>query len=328
MEKQPLISVIVPVYNVEKYLPECIESIKDQTYKNIEVLLIDDGSTDSSGQICDEAAKKDNRIKVIHKENQGISHTRNTGLSKCTGDYLTFIDSDDYVTNDYVEYLFNQIEKTGADLSIAAHLINCSSGNTEYKGIGEDYEFLLNSKQVLEYILLDQKIDISVWGKIYRKKLFDGLQFPNGEKFEEPAIMYKVIENADKIVCGGQAKYIYNIRPQSITTTVTFSGKMQLIDHTKKMCSDITAKYPDLSQAADRRLVWAYFSTLNQLLKASDRKDFKVEEKEILNFLKSKRKEIRRLSVYSKRDKLASLALSFGLPVYNFVWKLYQKISK
>ncbi len=325
---EPLISVIVPVYNVEKYLQKCLDSIKNQTYTNLEILLIDDGSTDSSGSICDNAAKNDKRIRVIHKENKGISHTRNTGIQNSSAELITFIDSDDYVNEKYVQYLYNLLSVSKSDIAIGAHIIEYSSGNIHYKGIGTGTEATYNSKQVLHEILLDNKVDISVWGKLFYRSLFKNIEFPVGKRFEEPATMYKVIENTEKIICGGDANYYYQIREQSITTTGTFLGKMDLIYHTTKMCEDITAKYPELQTAAERRLVWAYFSTLNQLLKCPDRKEYKTEEIEIINFLKSKSKQIKSYAVYSKRDKLASFTLKFGIFFYKSAWDIYSKLNK
>ena len=328
MDKMPLITVIIPVYNVEKYFPKCISSVLNQSYTNLEILLIDDGSTDNSGKICDQISLRDNRVSVIHKENAGISHTRNTGIKNAKAELITFIDSDDYVSKDYIQYLYDLLKDSGSDISIGAHTIEYSSGKKVYKGIGVNKQTIYNSKQALKEILLDNIIDISVWGKLYNKSLFNGIEFPNGKKFEEPATMYKVIDNAHNIICGGNANYYYQIRLQSITTTGTFLGKMDLIFHTEKMCNDILSKYPDLSEATERRLIWAYFSTLNQLLKCPDRKSYKKEEKEIVSFLKDNQKIIKKGSSYSKRDKFASFALSFGLPFYSFIWQVYSKLAK
>ena len=113
---QPLISVIVPCYNVEEYLPKCIESILNQTYRNLEILLVDDGSPDNCGRICDEYAAKDSRIRIIHKKNGGLSDARNAALDVMTGEYVTFIDSDDYVSDDYVEYLYKIIKESGVKI--------------------------------------------------------------------------------------------------------------------------------------------------------------------------------------------------------------------
>ena len=196
---EPLISVIVPVYNVEKYLPQCLDSIKNQTYTNLEIILVDDGSTDSSGIICDNAATKDKRIKVIHKENMGISHTRNIGIQNSSAELISFIDSDDYVNENYIQYLYNLLNKSKSDIAIGAHIIEYNSGNLHYKGIGKDLEESYSPNQVLQEILLDKNVDISVWGKLFYKSLFNNIEFPVGKKFEEPATIYKVIENAKRM---------------------------------------------------------------------------------------------------------------------------------
>ena len=328
MTEEPLVSVIVPVYNVEQYLPKCIESISSQTYKNLEILLIDDGSTDSSGKICDDVAKENKAIKVLHTQNRGISSTRNLGIKHSSADYICFIDSDDYVLKDYVSYLKDLLFNSNADMAISAHTIRYASGKSIYKGIGESETKSFDSRQVLKEILIDRILDISVWGKLYKKSLFNEVKFPDGEKFEEPATMYKVIENTNKIICGGKSNYIYQIRPQSITTEGTFYGKLELITHTKKMCADITEKFPSLKNAAERRLIWAYFSTLNQLEKCPDKKNYQTEEKEIVSYILENKKTILHGREYSKRDKIAALTLSMGLPVYNLLWKLYSRISK
>ncbi len=328
MDNQPLISVIVPVYNVEKYLPQCLDSIKNQTYKNLEIILIDDGSTDSSGILCDEESRNDRRIKVFHKENGGLSDARNYGIDKAKGSWLTFIDSDDYISSNYVEYLFKLSVTHNTKIATGAHTVFYESGKKVYKGFGKDSESVQSEKEALNHILLDDGLDLSAWAKIYSAELFQNIRYPKGFAFEDTATTYKLFFQCDKIVAGGKSIYNYRIRSNSITTAGSFKKKMQLIENTKIMCSDITTKYPDLSQAAERRLVWAYFSTLNQLIKCQDRKNYKKEEKEILYFLKEKHQTIKKGSSYSKRDKLASTALTFGLPFYTFVWKLYSKLQK
>lgn len=328
MDNTPLVSIIVPVYNVEKYLPECIESIKNQTYKNIEVFLIDDGSTDSSGTICEKSTQDDKRFKTFHKENGGISDARNYGINKANGSWITFIDSDDYISEEYIEYLLNLVLKNNSKLSVGAHTITFESGKKIYKGFGENSEKSLSQKEALTHILLDDGLDLSSWTKLYSIDLFKEIRFPKGLLFEDTATTYQLFFLCDKIICGGKSIYNYRIRANSITTQGSFPKKVQLIDNTKVMCNDILSKYPDLSEAAERRLIWAYFSTLNQLLKCPDRKSYKKEENEIVSFLKSKRKIIKKGSAYSKRDKLASVALSFGLPFYSFIWQVYSKLAK
>ena len=325
---EPIISVIVPVYNVEKYLPQCLDSIKNQTYTNLEIILVDDGSTDSSGIICEDYAKSDSRIKLYHKENGGLSDARNYGIERASGQYFTFIDSDDYITKDYVSYLLELAQKNEVKIAIGSHTVCYESGKNSYKGLGEDKKITISPKETLEHILLDDGIDLSAWAKLYSAELFKEIRYPKGLAFEDTATTYKLIFLSNKIAYGGKSIYNYRIRSNSITTSGSFKKKMQLISNTHEMCDEITRKYPELETAAERRLVWAYFSTLNQLLKCPDRKDFKSEEKEIVDFLKSRSKQIKSSAVYSKRDKLASFTLKFGISFYKFAWDFYSKLNK
>lgn len=328
MDTTPLVSVIVPVYNVEKYLLECIDSIKNQSYKNIEVFLIDDGSTDSSGAICENISKTDTRFKTYHKENGGLSDARNYGIERANGKWLTFIDSDDFIASDYIEYLVNLAIQNNSKIVAGSHTIFYESGKRVYKGFEESSTSSFSQKEAINHILLDDGLDLSAWAKLYSSELFKNIRYPKGLSFEDTATTYKLFFLCDKIISGGESIYNYRIRANSITTQGSFSKKIQLIENTKVMCNDILSKYPDLSEAAERRLIWAYFSTLNQLLKCPDRKNYKKEENEIVSFLKSKRKTIKKGSAYSKRDKLASVALSFGLPFYSFIWQVYSKLAK
>ncbi len=134
--KKPLISIIVPVYNVERYMERCLDAVVKQTYKNLEVILVDDGSEDRSGSICDRYASEDARFKVVHHQNGGLSAARNTGIKKATGEYITFIDPDDSITEDYIEYLYNLINKHEADLAICAIEEITESGKTHNYGEG------------------------------------------------------------------------------------------------------------------------------------------------------------------------------------------------
>ena len=174
------VSVIVPVYNVEKYLKQCLDSIVDQTLEDLEIVLVDDGSVDSSGTICDEYAKKDSRIEVIHKANGGLSDARNVGISKAKGRYIGFVDSDDYIKEDMYEILLNLIKKYDADVSIC-NLYDVIDGNecirNKENGIRE-YSRL----DILKEVLLDKNIQSYAWNKLYEKELFDEIKYPIRKK--------------------------------------------------------------------------------------------------------------------------------------------------
>lgn len=197
-----LISIIVPVYNVEQYLRRCIESICSQTYRNIEIFLIDDGSTDSSGKICDEYAIKDGRIKVIHQENSGVSASRNKALDIAEGSFIMFIDSDDWIHYQMIEILYNNILKSGSDISVCN--IECTESFKKDKFIdGENMPYLMYSNVEAINNLLTSRYGIfwgSVWCKLYKKELFENIRFPYGQQYgEDTWIAYHVYDACNKI---------------------------------------------------------------------------------------------------------------------------------
>ena len=207
--KEPLISIVVPVYKVEKFLEKCIDSIINQTYKNLEIILVDDGSPDNCGKICDEYAKKDKRIKVIHQQNGGLSAARNTGITKATGKYISFIDSDDYIEKDYIELLYTTIKQSKADIAIGSHTVIYDTGTKLQKATGE--KSILKPKEVLERILYDNNIDYSAWAKLYKIELFTNIKYPEGRLFEDAATTYKLIDISKKIAVNSKSIYNYII---------------------------------------------------------------------------------------------------------------------
>lgn len=213
---KPLISVIVPCYNVEEYLPECIESILVQTYRNLEIFLVDDGSLDRSGEICDEYAAKDSRIKVIHKENGGLSDARNVALDVMKGEYVTFIDSDDYVAEDYVEYLYKLIKENGVRLSVSWHQVfadGASMGINTYPVSAKSVDM----NEGVACIFYQRIFDTTAWGKMYHRSLFsDGIRYPKGWLYEDLPTTYRLMMKCDYIAFGNYRSYFYRIRNTSI----------------------------------------------------------------------------------------------------------------
>ena len=223
MENQ-LISIIVPVYNVEEYLKQCLDSILEQTYRNWELILVNDGSTDSSGLICQEYAEKDARIRYYEKENGGLSDARNYGIDRVQGEYITFIDSDDWVTKTYIEELYSKLQHYNADVSISNYFCFQESNATFYKHVFEPWEKEYDSKYLLEnyfdiqggYFFLS-----TAWGKLYKKSLFEWLRFAKGITSEDAALTYKIYDLADKIVYFHKDSYCYRQRKGSISNCPT-----------------------------------------------------------------------------------------------------------
>ena len=211
---QTLISIIIPVYNVEPYLRQCLDSIVNQTYSNLEIILIDDGSSDGSPQICDEYASKDNRIVVIHKENRGQSEARNRGLDICKGEFISFIDSDDWVERDYIEILYNELTLHNSDISIINH--NHFSLDGTYNSIKAFKNETISNIDALKLLITKEPIQhLLMCGKLYKKELFNEIRFPVGQIFEEHLICYKVYYNSKKITSCNKILYHYLKRNDS-----------------------------------------------------------------------------------------------------------------
>ena len=227
MEKD-LISVIVPVYKVEKYLEKCIESVLKQTYTNLQIILVDDGSPDNCGKICDEYAKKDSRIEVIHKVNGGLSDARNVGIAKAKGKYIGFVDSDDYIKEDMYEILINLIKEYDADVSIC-NLYDVIDGK-EYIRNNENGIQEYSRLEILKEVLLDKNIQSYAWNKLYKKELFDEIKYPIGKKYEDIGTTFYVFEKCNKIVVTSKPEYYYLKRSDSLVNNVTESTVLDYTD--------------------------------------------------------------------------------------------------
>ncbi len=321
--KFPLISVIVPIYNVSQYLDRCIKSILSQSYQNLNIVLVDDGSTDGSGELCDKYACEDSRIQVIHKSYGGVSDARNAGIRAAIGEYFCFVDSDDYVTDDYVSYLYDLIEQYECRISICGTIVVLGNGKT--LGTDSCKTEVITSRECIERIFYDEGITVSTWGKMYQRNLFDGVEFPVGKLFEDAAITYKPILKCERVAVGAGAKYFYAIRHNSIVTSSFNPSKIDLIEMSDLMCDAAEQRWPDIAQASLRRRVYVRFSTLNQMLNTDECPDKKAE---MIAYVKQHRKAILSDKRAPRRDKFALCAIAFGFKAYKLLWGLYIKVFK
>ncbi len=247
-----LISIIIPVYNGEKYLSKCIDSILSQTYQNLEIILVDDGSIDSSPKICDEYSKKDNRIKVIHKKNGGVSSARNIGIAESTGDYIGFVDSDDYIELNMYENLFKALKDNNTEISMCGY--NELENNKITKSIIPNQN-TISGEELLKDIF-EELFRPVVWNKLFKRCLFfngsNQICFPENVTFGEDALMIVSILNAtDNISIVHKALYNYNIFNNSLSHNLTDEKKLSIIyyrDTLKDICS---VKFPNLSNQLD-----------------------------------------------------------------------------
>jgi len=302
-----LVSIIVPIYNVSEYLEKCIMSLINQTYKNIEIILVNDGSTDNSLDICKKYETEDKRIVVLNKINGGLSDARNYGIERAKGQYITCVDSDDYVTDDYVEFMYNNLKKDDADISICKHIV-LFDNNTQIS-TATHKKYILNPKDTLEMLLYDEDMDVSAVAKLYKKELFEGIKYPKGQLFEDAATTYI-------------------IRQDSITNRRFDERKADLIKSTKQMTEYIRNKYPELKQGCDRRDMYAYLSTLMQMTKEKDIKKYSKLKNEIMTYIKSNRSKILKDKRIPKRDRMALISTFLGYRGFKTAWNIYQNILR
>jgi glycosyltransferase involved in cell wall biosynthesis len=221
-----LISVIIPIYKVEEYLLKCVESIIHQTYRNLEIILVDDGSPDRCGEMCDEYATKDSRIKVIHKQNGGLSDARNVAIDVAKGEYITFVDSDDYVSVDYISTLYGLIDKYRVQLSVACFTPFYDGEIPE--PINNHYEEnCYSANDAVEQMFYQEKFDTCAWAKMYHRTLFQsGIRYPKGFLYEDLPTTYRLMFECDKVAFCNQSIYFYRLRKDSIEGSQFSSKKM------------------------------------------------------------------------------------------------------
>lgn len=245
MMNNKLISVIVPVYNVRPYLKRCIDSIIAQTYSNLEILLVDDGSTDGSGELCDVYARQDARVQVIHKKNAGQAAARNDAIDIARGSYLGFVDSDDFIDCRMFEILYQDLTEHDAQISIVTF-----QEFTEEKEVTVSRNLMSiecqAGEKILQKLLLEEKIGDFSWNKLYRRELFKEIRYPVGRMMEDQGIMYKLVDQCTKVTYRPIRLYFYYQRPDSTLHRRTLKFYEDKWDMGRQRYQYIRKKYPDM----------------------------------------------------------------------------------
>ena len=291
-----LVSIVIPVYNVEKYVEECVKSVLKQTYKDIEIILVVDGATDSSGEICDNLKKQDNRIVVIHKKNGGLSDARNVGIANAKGKYVCFIDSDDIVSDDYVQSMMNNMVN-GIKMVACGYCRYYDSGKKQminYNDINRYFEGI----EAQKYLNILGYYNVSACNKMFDKALFNDIKFPIGRKSEDWYVMYKLIETAGGIYYNSDVKYFYRQRRGSITKSTNVNE--DAIEAAKEVYRYYCAKnWQDAIPYAAQSLAFANIGVYNAYLcgkrngkkmKAIRKDMIKLKHKLTYNMLTNSRK--------------------------------------
>lgn len=302
-----MISVIIPIYKVEEYLPECLDSVVNQTYRNLEIILMDDASPDSCGEICDRYAAKDQRIKVIHKaKNGGQAAARNTGMDIASGKYLFFIDSDDWLAEDALEKLYDGLKRYQADCSVGA-CVNVLEGKNGEKNICHAEQKGVKCQtagEAMEHVLLAGS---AAWNRLYKKEMLEDLHFPLGRINDDESFILRAYERMEKIVFFDCETYFYRKRANSITTSA-FSVKMvDCFYNSRENLEFVTSKAPELIPAAEykyfKTLLWCYVNL------------FKLKDNQAKTLRRQLHKEIRE----HWKKSLSNPHLGFSLKVLTLI---------
>ena len=319
-----MISVIVPVYNVEKYLERCVKSIAAQTYKDLEILLIDDGSTDKSGKMCDDFQQTDSRIKVFHKQNGGLSDARNYGIEHSAGKFISFVDSDDYIDEKMLETLHRLITENDADLAVCSAM-DVFEGK-EVTQVKEIKEFNLNKVESYKYMLRGDGIP-SACNKLYKRQTVGDVRFPVGKLYEDGFFTPQILKRVEKTAVTSKPMYYYFRRADSITTKPFRKGDLDVIEAYDKCVKQVKELCPEALPYAEFRYRNAYFNVLEKMLMRDDCKEI-PEYKQVVKYLKKHTVQIVKDPGFGKMRKIAAVALKFSVPLYKKILLTKQKIYK
>ena len=315
------ISVIVPVYKVEAYLDECVNSIVNQTYKNLEIILVDDGSPDNCPKMCDEWSKKDSRIKVIHKKNGGLSDARNAGIDVSTGDYISFIDSDDYIEKNMYEIAITTMKEESAQIFICGRYY--LYGEKKEIQQQQNVKVIMDNVEALDKMNTFCYYDVAAWDKVYKKSLFDGIRYPVGKLSEDWFTTYKVIDRATKVVYDSAPLYVYRQRANSITHSGNKKINEDCIDASKEVFDYIANKYPQIKLNALTSYVYASIGVYNNYV--SYRGGQKQKIKSLRNDIKENYKVVIKNKDLTKSRKIQLFMLVKLGFIYIFLIKIFKK---
>ena len=319
---KPIISVIVPVYNVEKYISKCLDSILKQTLKDIEIIVVDDGSTDNSGSICDRYAEQDKRVRVFHKENGGLSSARNYGIDRAEGEYIGFIDSDDYIEDDMYEVLYDLILKFDADVSMCA--IYYVYPKTAINKSTDNEIFVVNNEEAIR-IVLEAKINtVNAVNKLYKKKLFNEVKYPIGKIAEDAFVIVKLLQQCNRVAITTEKKYYYVQRFDSITTSRFNPRDCDTIEAYKQNYDIIIKHFPKLENAARTRICWANIFVLDKLIKSGTTQYASIRD-DAVSYLRDNFLLILKSNYFQLSKKIGMCLLMVHVDLYKVVYLLYLK---
>lgn len=318
MTDTPLITVIIPVYNVEKYLDACMESVTAQTYKNLEIILVDDGAKDRSGGMCDAWADKDSRIRVIHQENRGLSGARNTGLDHASGEYVMFVDSDDILSPELCRRLYEAAAE-GADVAVcdAVHIF----GDKPYEFLTVGERESMEPDEAIRRMWYQTAFLPSAWGKLYRAKLFSTRRFTEKRLFEDIDLMHEVLYDANRVVYDHSRLYGYVHRDDSITTKAFSMRDLDILIIADKILDFVQDK-PGLEKAAQ---AYAVTAALRVFMNAPGTGEFADGIAKAVSMIQSMGKAVMKDPDIRRKNYLALRLYFFSKPLMRTAYKFVNR---
>lgn len=292
-----LISVIIPVYNVENLINRCISSVTMQTYKNLEIILVDDGSTDGSPDICDQWKIKDSRIQVIHKNNGGLSDARNEGLKNANGIYINFVDSDDWLELNMIEKLYNSICQNCADIAICGIII--TDGLKSYPRPWFENDKCMDMACAYAELLADNKITSHAWNKLFKKEIFDEIYFPKGKLYEDVRIMHKIFQKCNTISIVKEHLYNYYQRSDSITCLPVLSNKLACAEAFSERLEYVKTHTPEYSELVLFQIARSLYTAIVE---------YQYEEKDLINH----KKELYQMNHFLRHRTVKKAIIKYG----------------
>lgn len=320
------ISIIVPVYKVELYLHECIDSLICQTFTDIEIILVDDGSPDNCGKICDEYAKKDNRIKVIHKQNAGLSSARNSGLEIANGKYICFIDSDDYVSDDFCQILYELLDGTSYDYSVCG-VNRFQDGDKPSRNLSNKIHTYTNDAYL--GLQLNKKREFGVWNKLYKREIFEQLRFKDGKLHEDVFFSGDLAKNCrNGVIEVEQSCLFYRQRKGSIVSQSSEKCSPDLVDAGSYVTDIVKANYPDLfydSLWYAIRYTWTFVDKIYVAGSFRENRAFMFALQRLIRTHKQEYKDLEKLALTDRKRILlfAKSRFLYGFNAYARLFRVY-----
>lgn len=317
---KPLISVLLPIHNVESYIKKCLDSVVQQAYPNFEIIVVDDGSTDGSVQICKEFIRHNSNVILVQQENKGVSAARNRCIQEAHGEYYAFVDGDDTVEKNYLSELFALCEDSGAAFVACNHWVEGKHCEKRFKHTSNRQ---LSAYQACRNILYHGVPDVALWGKLYKAEMFEQIRCPEGRIYEDTYCIAELILKAGKIAYTSMPLYHYNLYENSISRGVFGKDKLQFLDAVSHLCRTILCQFPQLKKGCIRREVHAALSVRRYLVNCSP--EYTEIRTELERIIKNNALQVLADNSAPLRDKIAICAVLAGPRVYDLLWALYRR---